>query len=36
VGIVDLGEPPEFIDCPKCKARLKVVQVRMGSFFQQA
>jgi uncharacterized Zn-finger protein len=35
VGITDLGEPPEQIDCPKCRARLKVIQVRMGSFFQQ-
>lgn len=35
IGIVDLGEPPEQLDCPKCKVRLKVVQVRMGCFFQQ-
>ena len=34
VGIIDLGEPAEQIDCPKCKARLKVVSVRMGTFFQ--
>ena len=34
VGIFDLGEPGEQIDCPKCKAKLKVVTVRMGSFFQ--
>ena len=34
VGIIDLGEPGDQIDCPKCKARLKVVQVRMGTFFQ--
>jgi hypothetical protein len=34
VGIIDLGEPAEQMDCPKCKARLKVVSVRMGTFFQ--
>jgi hypothetical protein len=34
VGIIDLGEPGEQIDCPKCKARLRVVTVRMGTFFQ--
>jgi len=34
VGIIDLGEPGEQIDCPKCNAKLKVVTVRMGSFFQ--
>lgn len=33
LGIVDLGFPPEVIDCPKCGARLKVVSVRMGTFF---
>jgi hypothetical protein len=32
-GIVDLGEPPERLDCPKCAARLKVTEVRMGTFF---
>lgn len=36
VGVFDLGEPPEQLDCPKCKASLKVVTVRMGSFFQKA
>ena len=34
VGIIDLGEPGEQMDCPKCRARLKVVTVRMGTFFQ--
>ena len=34
VGIIDLGEPAEQIDCPKCNAKLKVVTVRMGTFFQ--
>ena len=34
VGITDLQEPPEKIDCPKCKAKLKVTSVRMGTFFQ--
>ena len=34
VGIVDLGEPGERMDCPKCKVPLKVVNVRMGTFFQ--
>jgi uncharacterized Zn-finger protein len=34
VGIIDLGEPAEQIDCPKCKAKLRVVSVRMGTFFQ--
>ncbi len=33
LGIVDLGEPPEVIACPKCEARLRVVSVRMGTFF---
>ena len=33
VGIVNLGEPPEKIDCPKCKVALKVVDVQMGTFF---
>lgn len=33
VGIIDLGEPPGVIECPKCKATLKVVSVRMGTFF---
>jgi predicted nucleic acid-binding Zn ribbon protein len=35
VGIINLGEPAEQIDCPKCKAKLKVVAVRMGTFFQR-
>lgn len=35
VGIFDLGEPPEHLDCPKCKAGLKAVVVRMGCFFQK-
>lgn len=34
-GIIDLGEPPEIISCPKCSVKLKVVTVRMGSFFQR-
>ena len=34
VGITDLGEPSEKIDCPKCKKALKVTAVRMGTFFQ--
>jgi len=34
VGITDLGEPQERIDCPKCKVKLKVTSVRMGTFFQ--
>ncbi len=33
-GIIDLGEPPEHMDCPRCGARLRVVSVRMGTFFQ--
>ncbi len=33
MGIVDLGEPPEEISCPKCMTRLRVVSVRMGTFF---
>ena len=33
VGIVNLGQPPERIECPKCNAGLKVVEVRMGTFF---
>jgi predicted nucleic acid-binding Zn ribbon protein len=34
VGIINLGEPAGQIDCPKCKAKLRVVSVRMGTFFQ--
>ena len=34
VGIIDLQEPAEQIQCPKCNAKLKVVTVRMGTFFQ--
>lgn len=34
VGIIDLGEPGEQIVCPKCQAKLRVVTVRMGTFFQ--
>ena len=34
VGIINLGEPGERIECPQCKAKLKVVEVRMGTFFQ--
>jgi hypothetical protein len=34
VGIINLGEPGEQIRCPKCNAALKVVTVRMGTFFQ--
>jgi len=33
LGIVDLGDPPGEISCPKCLARLRVVSVRMGTFF---
>ncbi len=33
VGIIDLGEPTERLQCPKCGTRLRVVQVRMGTFF---
>jgi DNA-directed RNA polymerase subunit RPC12/RpoP len=33
VGIVNLGEPPELIECPKCGAKLKVTEVQMGTFF---
>ena len=33
--IVDLGEPPELISCPQCAVKLKVVTVRMGTFFQR-
>ena len=36
VGIVDLGEPPERIECPRCKAALRVTVVRMGTFFSTA
>jgi hypothetical protein len=34
VGIIDLGEVGEQVNCPKCQAKLKVVTVRMGTFFQ--
>ena len=34
VGIINLGEPSEQMACPKCNAKLKVVTVRMGTFFQ--
>lgn len=33
VGIVNLGEPPEKIDCPTCNIKLKVTEVQMGTFF---
>ena len=33
IGIRDLGEPPERISCPECRAPLRVVSVRMGTFF---
>ena len=33
LGIIDLGDPPERMECPKCQTKLKVVSVRMGSFF---
>lgn len=33
-GIIDLGEPPERIACPRCGTELRVVSVRMGTFFQ--
>ena len=32
-GIINLGEPPERLDCPKCGVSLKVTDVRMGTFF---
>lgn len=32
-GIVDLGEPGESADCPRCRLKLRVVSVRMGTFF---
>ena len=35
-GVVDLGEPPEHFSCPTCAALLRVVAVRMGTFFTQA
>lgn len=34
-GIIDLGEPPGVIECPSCKVHLKVVSVRMGTFFKR-
>ncbi len=34
LGIVNLGEPPERIACPKCASSLRVVSVRMGTFFR--
>jgi DNA-directed RNA polymerase subunit RPC12/RpoP len=34
VGIIDLQEPGDQIQCPKCNVKLKVVSVRMGTFFQ--
>jgi len=33
IGIVDLCEPPEHMQCPKCGTKLRVVEVRMGTFF---
>lgn len=33
VGIVNLGEPPQAIECPKCNVKLKVTEVQMGTFF---
>ena len=33
MGVVDLGEPGESADCPKCSLKLRVVTVRMGTFF---
>jgi predicted RNA-binding Zn-ribbon protein involved in translation (DUF1610 family) len=33
-GVVNLDEPPERMPCPKCGVPLKVVSVRMGTFFQ--
>ena len=35
IGIIDLVEPPERMACPKCTVKLKVVSVRMGTFFQE-
>jgi hypothetical protein len=34
LGIIDLGEPPGVITCPKCTVRLRVVSVRMGTFYR--
>ena len=33
MGVIDLGEPPEKMPCPKCGTPLKVVSLRMGTFF---
>ncbi len=33
LGIIDLGEPPENMECPACKIPLRVVAVSMGTFF---
>jgi hypothetical protein len=35
-GIINLGEPDEHMDCPKCAVKLRVVSVRMGTFFTLA
>jgi hypothetical protein len=32
-GVTHVGDPPEQMDCPKCRVPLKVVSVRMGTFF---
>lgn len=34
MGVVELGaDVPDFVTCPKCASRLRVVHVRMGTFF---
>jgi uncharacterized protein YbaR (Trm112 family) len=34
MGVIELGEDvPDTLACPKCAAKLRVVQVRMGTFF---
>lgn len=34
MGVIELGEDvPEFLPCPKCSVKLRIVQVRMGTFF---
>ena len=30
-GIINLGEPPEQIDCPQCQVKLRVVEVAPGT-----
>jgi hypothetical protein len=34
LGVINLGDAaPETINCPTCSAQLKVVSVRMGTYF---